>query len=567
MKFSSSFIKTKKEISSEIESVNGQLLTKGGFIHQEIAGVYTYMPLGVRVLTKIEDIVRKHMDKVGAEIFMPSLHPKSIWKQSGRLENVDVLFQASGANEISRQRNSTEYILAPTHEDMITPLVKEFVHSYKDLPVAVYQIQTKFRNEARAKSGILRGREFRMKDLYSFHSGINDLMEFYGKVKEIYKDIFNELGLSDAVVALASGGDFTKNYSHEFQVKTEAGEDLIFYYENSVLYYNREVAESKAPDNLTYSRELKPMESIEGAGVIGVEDLVKHLNVNEDQTVKTLIFQTETNEIVIAAVRGDYDINEIKLKKLVECSYLNLATAETVKKVTGAEIGYAGIVNLPENVKVFIDDSIENMVNFECGANKTYYHNVNVNWDRDLKHPDKFYDIKLAKAGDLNPETGKVLETFKACEVGNIFPLNTKFSDAFEFTYADEIDSQKPIYMGSYGIGTSRVMGVIVEKFHDDKGIIWPESVAPYKYHLITDNDVTANEKANELYNALGDDCLWDDRTDATLGQKFADADLIGNPFRIVCTKRSLEKGGFEVKRRSSEEIVFCKSIEEIIAL
>jgi prolyl-tRNA synthetase len=404
-----------------------------------------------------------------------------------------------------------------------------------------------------------------MKDLYSFHATKEDLMRFYEVAKKSYSEVFEELGLSkDTVIAVASGGDFTKDYSHEFQTKLESGEDLIFHSEGSEIYYNREVAPSKAPVQNSTKIEMKTMEAIEGVGVIGVDDLVKHLNVSANQSVKTLIYQTDTGEVIVAAVRGDYDVNEVKLKKLVDCNYISLASAEIVKQTTGAEIGYAGIVNLPTNIRVFIDEAIENMVNFECGANKTNYHNINVNWDRDLKKPENFYDIKVAKPGDLDPETGKVFETFKSSEVGNVFPLNVKFTEAFDFTYTDTDGSQKIIYMGSYGIGTSRIMGVLVEKFHDEKGIIWPENVAPFKYHLITDNSPEALEKASEFYSEIANDCLWDDRADATMGTKFADADLIGIPYRVVCTKRSLEKGGFEVKKRNSTDIHFVNTVADI---
>ncbi|MEI6886607.1 MAG: aminoacyl--tRNA ligase-related protein [bacterium] len=408
MKFSTNYIKTKREVSGDIESVNGKLLTKAGFIHQEIAGAYTFLPLGLRVLQKIENIVRKHMDEISSEMLMTSLHPKSLWETTGRIDSVDVLMKASGANKISMEKNSTEYILAPTHEDMVTPLMKESVVSYKDLPQYVYQIQTKFRNEARAKSGIMRGREFRMKDLYSFNKSEEDLNAFYEVAKKKYMDIFNELGLgNDTYITLASGGDFTKNYSHEFQLLLDSGEDTIYLDREKRIGYNKEI------------------------------------NTLEDS------------------------------KKL---------------------------------------------------------------------------GVDFSK-----------LEEIKASEIGNIFPLGTKYSDSFDFNYVAEDGSKKKVWMGSYGIGTSRIMGVIVEKFHDDKGIIWPSQIAPFNYHLISickDKDSEVFNKSGELYERLkklGHEVLWDDRFGVNPGEKFNDADLIGIPVRLVVSERTLKEGMVEVKIRNED--------------
>lgn len=412
MRYTKHFVKTRRNVSQEIESVNGQLLTRGGFIYQEIAGVYTFLPLGLRVLNKIEAIIRKHMDKIATEILLTALHPLDKWSKTGRLDEVDVLFKASGANELSKKLNSTEYVLAPTHEETLTPLVGQFVQSYRDLPVALYQIQTKFRNEARAKSGLLRGREFRMKDLYSFHADEEDLKKYYETAKEKYRDVFDELGIgADTYLTYASGGTFTTEFSHEYQVEVETGEDTIFIDRESKIAYNKEIANQ-----------------------------------------------------------------------------------ETEKKLG---------------------------VSF------------------------------------------KKMDKSKGCEVGNIFPLNTKFSDIFGFTYLDKNGDQKPVFMGCYGIGSSRNMGVIVEKCHDDKGIIWPKNVAPFTYHLITITSSSADpafKKSKEFYSAFPDDVLWDDRLGVGAGDKFADADLIGCPVRVVVSENSMKKGGFEIKLRQSDEIRFAQN-------
>lgn len=400
-------VRPEKIAPKNAEAINHKLLIQAGFIHQEMAGVYTFLPLGLRVLNKIEDIVRKHMDKIGSELLMPALSSKENWKTSGRLETIDVLFKASAANDVSLAKSDAEYILCPTHEDVVTPLIKSFNPSYKDLPVSVYHIQTKYRNEPRAKSGLLRCREFRMKDLYSFHTSEADLKKFYNEAKKVYMDIFKEIGIGkDTVIALASGGDFTKDYSHEFQTRCENGEDTIYLDKTSGIAYNKEV---------------KP-------------------------------------------------------------------------------------------------DGAENNPNFEA---------------------------------------------FVASEVGNIFPLGTKFSKAFGYEFTDSDGKKKPVITGSYGIGTSRLIGVLVEKFHDDKGIIWPRNVAPFLVHLV---DIQQPEKSKKIYEELidqGIDVLWDDR-EMSPGEKFADADLIGCPVRVIVSSRSLQNGGVEVKKRNEKESQTL-SIEKMI--
>lgn len=409
MKFSTSYIKTKKEISAEIESINGKLLTRAGFIHQEMAGAYSFLPLGLRVLKKIEDIVRKRMDEIGSEMLMTSLHPKSLWETTHRLDTVDVLFKVMGANAKSLEKNSAEYILAPTHEDMVTPLVQENVLSYKDLPKYVYQIQTKFRNEPRAKSGLMRGREFRMKDLYSFNRSKEDLMKFYEIAQAQYRKVYEDLGIgADTYLTVASGGDFTKDYSHEFQLLVESGEDTI--------YLDRD-------KGIAYNKELK--------------------------------------------------------------------TEEDAKKL----------------------------------------------------------GVDFSK-----------LEELRASEVGNIFPLGTKYTEAFDFRYVDENGEKQLVWMGSYGIGTSRIMGVMVEKFHDEAGIVWNENIAPFKYHLISlarDTESETYKEALKVYTELtskGVEVLWDDRLDVTNGEKFNDADLIGCPYRLVVSDKTIKEKKIELKKRTEKE-------------
>lgn len=562
MLLSTLFTKTSKEAVADAASPNAELLTRAGFISKTMAGVYSYLPLGTKVLWKIENILREEMNKIGSEVFLPSLAPNENWERTGRLETVDVLFKAAPANKPSMKKHDSEYVLGSTHEEIITPLVQQFVKSYKDLPCAAYQIQTKFRNEARPKSGLLRGREFRMKDLYSFHVSEKDMMDYFlNKAIPAYKAFFDRIGIGDrTVVALASGGDFSKEPSREFQTLTENGEDHLFRAPKSDVYYNREIAPAKAsPWGNPKEKELERKDVV-GKGIIGVEELCKFLDIEVERTTKTLIFEIDNGEVVAAAVRGDYDVNELKLKKILGCSKLMLASAETVRKVTGAEVGYAGPIGLPKSVKVVWDDSTAKRKNFECGANQTDMHTVNANFGRDVDEPEEFYDFKIAKAGDLDPESGKAYEVVRACEVGNVFTLYTKFSSAFAFTFKDSDGTDKPVYMGCYGIGTTRVMGVLAEIFHDDKGLMWPAAIAPAQVHIVpiakkTDED--AFKKAKKLYDELtklGIDCFFDDRVELSVGSRLADADLIGLPQRVIISPKTLDKDEAEVKERAKPE-------------
>ncbi|OGK13935.1 proline--tRNA ligase [Candidatus Roizmanbacteria bacterium RIFCSPHIGHO2_02_FULL_37_15] len=556
MLYSKLFGKAKKS-SKAYDSVNAALLQKAGFIDQVMAGVYTYLPLGLRVLNKIENIIREEMNKIGEEIFMPSLTPKLAWEQTERLNTVDILMKTAPANKFALAKNATEYILNPTHEEVVVPLGQKFVLSYRDFPFALYQIQSKFRNEPRVKSGLLRGREFRMKDLYSFHTSVEDFKSYYEKTKESYLNIFKRLGLGkDTVTVLASGGSFTEDFSHEFQTFCEAGEDTLFFVKSKKIYYNKEVTPSRAPKVKYKEKKMLKRQNVFGKGIIGVGELAKFLNIPIEKTTKTLIFETDDGRVIAAAVRGGYDINEDKLRKAAKCKALKLASEKNVKKITGAEVGYAGIINLAKNLEVYIDESVGERINFETGANLTNYHSINVNFGRDLPLPKKFYDIKIAKDGDLNPDTGEIYLTMKASEVGNIFPLYTKFTDSFNYKFIDRDGREKPIYMGCYGIGSSRIMGVIVEKFHDSHGIIWPENVAPYRFHLIGLDlkDKSVSEKVHKVYKVLKEqnqEVLFDDRVDVSAGEKFADTDLIGIPYRLVVSKKTGDK--IEVKKRNEK--------------
>ena len=569
MKQSMLFGKTQKN-AKEFSSINATFLIKGGFIDQTMAGGYTYLTLGLRVLEKIERIIREEMNKISSEVLMPSIVPMKLWETTGRLGKVDVLMKTTPANAAAKEKNDTEYILNSTHEEVVTPLAQKYYLSYKDFPVSVYQIQTKFRNEPRAKSGLMRCREFRMKDMYSFHTTEDDLKAYYDIAKQAYWAVYERLGIKqDTYIALASGGDFTEDYSHEFQTRCDTGEDILFHVSSKDITYNREVAPSKAPELVgpgNVSEEMKE-KAEHTAPTVGVEALAKEIGITVEQTTKTMMYETETGQVVAVAVRGGYEIDTEKVKKILGCKKLELASAAALEKA-GTVAGFVGAMGLPDHVRVLFDESTKNRRNFEMGGNKKDLHVYNLNWGRDLEEPEQFYDIKVAKEGDLYPETGEMYEVFKAAEVGNIFPLYTKFTKDFGYTFIGEDNQAKEIYMGCYGIGSSRIMGVIAEKYNDANGLIWPEQIAPFTVHLIGLNldDEHVQAKIQQLYEQLetaGIDVLFDDRN-ARPGEKFADADLIGIPYRVVISKKTGDQ--VEVKKRN-ETTTEMMSVSDLMKL
>jgi len=553
MKLSHLFTKTSKTAPADETARNAQLLIQAGYIHKEMAGVYAYAPLGLMVLENIKQIVREEMNAIGGqEVMMTALQPRELWEKTDRWDDkkVDNWFKTKLAN-------GSELGVGLTHEEPIVDLLSNYVNSYKDLPIFVYQIQTKFRNELRAKSGLLRGREFIMKDMYSLARTQDEHEELYEKAAEAYMRVYSLLGLGDITFRVkADGGIFTEKFSDEYQTLSTVGEDTLFKVPGKDEYFNGEIAPSQAPavESDETPRELK---EVEGKGIIGVEQLAKFLQIPVEQTTKTMLYVSE-NGVVAAAVRGGYDVNEIKLRKVLGVSKLELADEETVRRVTGAEVGYAGLLNLPRDVRVVVDESCLGRVNFEMGANKTDFHSLNVNWGRDLPEPSEVYDIKNAKIGDIHPESGQAYEQLAAVEVGNIFPLETKYTDALDVYYDDEKGKRQSIIMGCYGIGVSRLMGVIAEHFADENGLVWPETVAPAKVIICQmGTEVEVVEKAEELYRALQEQkisVIYDDR-DARPGEKFGDADLLGIPYRVIVGKKTLESSMYEVKKRSSGEI------------
>jgi prolyl-tRNA synthetase len=552
MRVSQLFTKTSKTAPSDEVAKNAQLLIRAGFIHKEMAGVYAYLPLGLRVLENIKKIVREEMNAIGGqEVMMTTLQPRELWEKTDRWDDakVDNWFK-------TRLANGTELGVGLTHEEPVVDALAGYINSYKDLPIYTYQIQNKFRNELRAKSGLLRGREFVMKDMYSFARNQREHDDLYERAAEAYHKVYQRLGLGDFTYRVkADGGIFTERFSDEFQTISSVGEDTLFHVPNTDEYFNEEVAPARAPSITAAIKEVElPMQEVEAAGVIGVSALAELLHIPIEKTTKTMLYVADTGNVIAAVVRGGYEVNEIKLRKVVDARSLKLADEATVRRVTGAEIGYAGILNLAPEVQIVVDESCADRINFEMGANRTNFHATNVNWGRDVPLPDQFYDIKVAREGDLHPESGSIYELHRAVEVGNIFPLESKYTDALGVCYTNESGKQESILMGCYGIGVSRLMGVIAEHFSDDKGLVWPENIAPVKVYLVRIGGTAATAHADGLYDELkarGTTVLYDDR-DERPGTKFADSELLGIPHRITVSDRLIEADKYEYTPRMS---------------
>ncbi|HTK03342.1 MAG TPA: proline--tRNA ligase [Alphaproteobacteria bacterium] len=543
MKYSQLIGKTSRQKMPGSEVAGHQLLLRAGFITPVAAGIYSFLPLGFKVLENIDRIIKEEFTKLGIQhILMPFVHPATLWEETGRFA------KWQKALAVFDSKHGGKYLLAPTHEETVTDMARKFINSYKDLPVIVNQNQWKYRDEVRVNGGLLRTREFLMQDAYSFDKDEEGLEKSFELIKDAYHKIFARIGIP-VIAVKADSGAIGGSGSEEFMVESFVGEDRIFVCGNCDYKANIEKAESIYPEFIQ-NEEKKPMEMVEGKGIIGVEPLAKFLNIPVQQTTKTLLYQAD-EKVVAVCVRGEYQVSEVKLANLLGCMNLSLASAEVVKKVTQAEVGYAGPIGLPNSVEVIWDLSTQGRVNFECGGNKTHYHNINVNFDRDVKAPEKFVDIREVKEGEIciKCEKGKLTDV-SGIELGHVFKLGTIYSKAMNANFVDKDGKSKPIIMGCYGIGITRVLAALVEVSHDDKGIIWPKAVAPFDIHLVE----LPGGNGEELYNKLtkfGFDVLWDDR-DIQAGQKFADADLIGIPVRLVVSAKTGDK--IEYKERNSEK-------------
>ena len=551
MRLSEAFLKTYKEAPKEAEIISHQLMLRASMIKQLTRGVYSYLPLGYRVLRKIENITREEMDRAKAqEIFMPVLQPASLWEESGR-------WFAYGPELMRlKDRNEREFALGPTHEEVVTDIVRNMVSSYKDLPFNLYQIQTKFRDEIRPRFGLMRGREFIMKDAYSFHIDQKSLDEEYINMKSAYERIFTRCGLNFRAVE-ADSGSIGGDSSHEFMVLAESGEDDILYDDSSNYAANVEKAVSII--ELKESDEKKLMkELVKTPHAKTIEDLANFLNIPKEKTVKAVMLKEVTEDgenFVLALIRGDLDVNSIKVKNAIGAKIeLEMMAPEECERF-GLVPGYAGSYEKKDGLKVVIDETVKYVRNFALGANKEEYHYINVNIE-DIVY-DLVADIRKAKEGDTSPDGKGTLKLAKGIEVGHIFKLGDKYSKALNATVLDENGKQQIIKMGCYGIGISRVMAAAIEQNHDEFGIIWPKNIAPYLVDVIIANikDETQVSLGEKIYAELSDngiETVLDDRNERA-GFKFKDADLIGFPLKIVVGKGAAE-GIVEIKDRRTGE-------------
>jgi len=543
-------ISTLRDTPADTEVISHQLMLKAGMIKRLASGLYTWGPLGLRVLRKVENIVREEMNRSGAiEVLMPSIQPAELWKESERWEEY--------GPELLRikDRGDREFCYGPTHEEVITDYIRNEINSYKQLPVNYYQIQTKFRDEIRPRFGVMRSREFLMKDAYSFHTTSESLQETYDVMYETYQRIFTRLGLNFRPVQ-ADNGSIGGNGSHEFHVLADSGEDDIAFSNSSDYAANIEKAPTK-PSTLERPAPTKEMVSFETPGLKTIDALAEAMNIPATQQVKILLVEGEDDSTVALLLRGDHNLNEIKAEKIDGITApLTFTTEETIIWLTGSKPGSLGPVGL--NLRVIADYAVAPLSDFVCGANKEGYHLKGVNWVRDLPEPE-FMDIRNIVAGDPSPDGEGEIEIRRGIEVGHIFQLGTKYSDKMGAKVLNENGKSQLMTMGCYGIGVSRVVASCIEQNNDDKGIIWPIAMAPFQialaplnYHKSDDVKSTADQLYTDLTEA-GYDVLLDDRN-IRPGAMFADMELIGIPHRVVISDRGLKNQQLEYKSRAAEE-------------
>ncbi len=546
MRISQLFGKTQREIPAEADTISHRLLLRASMVNQLVAGVYSYLPLAWRVLKKIEAIIRDEMDKAGGqELAMPVLQPLELWQLTGR----DKAF-GEGLFVLT-DRRERKLALGPTHEEVITQLVSHNVQSYRDLPQRLYQIQTKFRDEPRPRGGLIRVREFIMKDLYSFDTDEAGLDISYKKMLKAYKNIYDRCGLPSMLVEADSGAIGGKD-SHEFMVIAESGEDELIHCPKC--HYAANVEKAQSVKSKAESSELLPVEEISTPGAATIEEVAAFLKDPQSQTLKA-VFYVADGDLVFVVIRGDIGVNEVKLKNLLHVTELRMATEAEVKEA-GIVAGAASPVGL-SGIKIVADSSVTSGTNFVAGGNRPATHLKNVNYPRDFR-ADLVADIARAKAGDACPKCGGKLLSTHGIEVGHVFKLGTFLSEKLGASFIDDKGASHPIVMGCYGIGVGRLLAAAIEQNHDDKGIIWPMPIAPYHIYLcpLYREGTAVAEVAEKLYSELeaaGLEVLFDDRKESP-GVKFNDADLLGIPIRLTLGPRTLEKGNVEVKKRSEKE-------------
>ncbi len=548
MRASKFFISTLKEAPAEAELVSHKLMLRAGLIKRLGSGLYTWMPLGLRVLRKVENVVREEMDKSGAvELLMPAVQPAELWQESGR-------WDVFGPQMLKiKDRHQRDFCFGPTHEEVITDIARREIKSYRQLPLNLYQIQTKFRDEIRPRFGVMRAREFVMKDAYSFHADMASLEQTYRMMHETYGRIFTRLGLRFRAVA-ADPGAIGGSSSHEFHVLADSGEDAIVFCPDSDYAANLELAEALNP--------AKPREAADGVmqkivtpGKKTCEEVAAFLGVSIEQTVKTLAI-IANGEMCLLLLRGDHHLNEVKIRKALSIDEFRLANEEEILANTGCLPGYIGPVGL--GLSIIADKSVAGMSNFVCGANEANHHLKTVNFGRDTKEPDHVFDIRNVVADDLSPDGMGKLEICRGIEVGHIFQLRTKYSEAMKAHYLDESGQSQVMEMGCYGIGVSRIVASAIEQNHDDHGIIFPPSMAPFQLVIVPiglKKSTQVKEEVERLYDELsaaGIETLLDDR-DERPGIMFADMELIGIPHRIVIGERGLKEGNIEYQGRRDD--------------
>ena len=540
-------LNTVKETPSDAEIISHQLMIRAGLVRKLAAGLYTWLPLGVRVLQKAQAIIREEMNDAGAlEVSMPVVQPAELWQESGRWEQY--------GPELARlsDRHGREFCLGPTHEEIITELARHEIKSYKQLPINYYQIQTKFRDEIRPRFGIMRSREFIMKDAYSFHLDDASLQETYDRMFQAYNNIFSRLGLNFRPV-LADTGSIGGNASHEFHVLADSGEDAIAFSTDSEYAANVEKAEALTPlaGRADASQQL---EKVATPNQRSIEEVSAFFNISPAQCLKTLLVKSDDDGVIALLLRGDHTLNEIKAEKLDGvASPLTLADDEEILKAAGCDAGYIGPINL--EIPMIVDRSAAQMANFVCGANDNGMHYSGVNWQRDLAEPTRIEDIRQVVEGDLSPDGQGTLTIARGIEVGHIFQLGTKYSDAMKASVLNENGKNQTMTMGCYGIGVTRVIAAAIEQNHDDKGVIWPAALAPFQIALLPMNmhkSERLKEATEKLYLELkeaGFDVLFDDRK-VRPGFMFSDMELIGIPHRVVLGDRGLDNGMVEYRAR-----------------
>jgi len=571
MKASQTFLATLKEAPADAEVVSHQLMVRAGLIRKLSAGIYNYLPLGLKVIRKVENIIREEMNRAGAiELLMPIVQPAELWQETGRWEKM--------GPELLRikDRHERDFLIQPTSEEVITDLARTEIKSYKQLPVNFYQIQTKFRDERRPRFGIMRGREFSMKDAYSFDRDVEGLKRSYALMFDAYVRIFQRMGLRFRAVA-ADNGAIGGSGSQEFHVIADTGEDAIVYCPNSDYAANLEAAESLA---LITKRAL-PKETIQKVSTPEqkrCEDVAQFLKIPLTQTVKSLVLAVDQDsgpaKLFMLLLRGDHELNEIKVNKVPGLAAFRFASDEEIKTACHSPVGYLGPVGLSPAIQVLADRTVANMCDFICGANEAGYHLTGVNWGRDLPEP-VVADIRNAVVGDPSPDGKGALEICRGIEVGHVFQLGTRYSEAMKCAYLDENGKSQPMVMGCYGIGVTRLLGAAIEQGHDEKGILWPISMAPFELVICPvgyDKSEMVRQAADELHHQLenaGIDVVLDDRGERP-GAMFADWELIGVPYRLVIGERSLKEGNVEFQGRgeSTAQLVPVNEItEKVIAI